>query len=251
MTLQKKFLISPNIHDHTLTQIVKGNDQDNKHIVTKVIKEEALTIFLNNQEIVTLMCIIDYPKYLAIGYLLNQNMINNSEKIKSINYDKELGVIVVRTDQKTNYEKILKKKTTTSYFNKPFIRPARGRISSSFGDYRIYNEGSTSRKHNGTDIANIINTPIYATNSGKIILSKTLEVHGNTIMIDHGYGILTIYNHLNKRLVPENAYVKRGQKIGLMGKTGMATGSHLHWGLSVQNIRVNPLFWLESLSLYQ
>ena len=114
MTRQNKYLVSPNIDDDTLTQEIQGFDQNNNLINTRVIKEGALTIFLNNQEIVTLMCIIDHPKYLAIGYLLNQNMINVKDTIKSINFDEDLNVVVVRTKRKTNYEKILKKKVTTS-----------------------------------------------------------------------------------------------------------------------------------------
>lgn len=114
MTRQKKYLISPDIQDYTLTQKISGKDQDNKLINTKVVKEGSLTIFLNNQEIVTLMCIVDQPKNLAIGYLLNQNMIKNHEKIKSIDYEEEIGVIVIRTNTKTNFEKLLKKKVTTS-----------------------------------------------------------------------------------------------------------------------------------------
>ena len=84
MSSQKKYLISPNIHNDALTQNISGKDQDNNFIKTKVIKEGSLTIFLNNQEIVTLMCIIDHPKYLALGYLLNQNMIKINEKIKMV-----------------------------------------------------------------------------------------------------------------------------------------------------------------------
>ena len=114
MAFQKKYLISPNTEDNALTQKIKATDQDNKIFNTKVIKEGSLTIYLNNQEIVTLMCIVDHPKYLAIGYLLNQNMINSEDKIKSVDYDKEIDVIVIRTNRKTNYEKILKKKVTTS-----------------------------------------------------------------------------------------------------------------------------------------
>ena len=114
MTFPNKYLVRPNINQDTLTQKVNGRDQDNNNINIKVIKEEFLTIFLNNQEIVTLMCILDYPEYLAVGYLLNQNMIKNNELIKSINFDKELQTIVIRTNKKTNYEKILKKKITTS-----------------------------------------------------------------------------------------------------------------------------------------
>ena len=114
MSEKNNYLITPNIYNDSLTQIIEGKDQDNKKIKTKVIKENSLTIFLNNQEIVTLMCIIDHPKYLAIGYLLNQNMIKNNEKVKSIDFDEELKVIVIRTNFKTDYEKILKKKITTS-----------------------------------------------------------------------------------------------------------------------------------------
>ena len=114
MIRQKKYLISPNINDVKLTQKIKGSDQDNNPINATVIQEKSLTIFLNNQEIVTLMCIDNYPKYLAIGYLLNQNMIKIKDKIKSINLDKDLGIIVIRTNRKTDYEKILKKKVTTS-----------------------------------------------------------------------------------------------------------------------------------------
>ena len=114
MVSQKKYLLSPNIQNDTLTQKIQGKDQDNKIINTKVIQEGSLTIYLNNQEIVTLMCILDHPKYLAIGYLLNQNMIKKEEKIKTIDFDSDLGVIVIRTNTKTNYEKILKKKITTS-----------------------------------------------------------------------------------------------------------------------------------------
>ena len=110
MSNSKKYLISPNILNYTLTQKIKGVDQDNNYMNTTVIKESSLTIFLNNQEIVTLMCVDDYPNFLAIGYLLNQNMIKLSDKVKSIDIDKDLGIVVIRTNRKTDYEKILKKK---------------------------------------------------------------------------------------------------------------------------------------------
>ena len=114
MSRKKKYLISSNINDSKLTQKISGLDQDNNRIYTKVIKETDLTIFLNNQEIVTLMCIPDHPVYLAIGYLLNQNMIKSKEKIKSINFDSDLNIVVVKTNVKTDFEKTLKKKITTS-----------------------------------------------------------------------------------------------------------------------------------------
>ena len=111
---KNKYLIKPSISNSELTKKIEGFDQDNKKISTNIIQEKSLTIFLNNQEIVTLMTIGDHPKYLAIGYLLNQNMLKLKDKIKNIKFEKELGVIVVRTFRKTNYEAKLKKKITTS-----------------------------------------------------------------------------------------------------------------------------------------
>ena len=111
---KNKYLIQPNIYNNFLLDKVNGFNEFGKPISTKVVQEKPLTIFLNNQEIVTLMTINDFPEYLAIGYLLNQNMIYPNEKIKSVTYDKEIETLVIRTYRKTNYEKILKKKITTS-----------------------------------------------------------------------------------------------------------------------------------------
>ena len=111
---QNKYIIKPNLKDISLTEQVKGFDHQGNPISTKVVQERPLTVFLNKQEIVTLMTINDYPKYLALGYLINQNMLFYKDKIKKIEYDKEIETIVVRTERKTNYEKVLKKKITTS-----------------------------------------------------------------------------------------------------------------------------------------
>jgi len=97
-----------------LTRTINGFDENFNPLKTTVIHEKSLTIFLNNQEIVTLMSIGDYPKYLAIGYLLNQNMLKKNDKITKIDHDKDLDLIVIRTKRKTNYEKKLQKKITTS-----------------------------------------------------------------------------------------------------------------------------------------
>jgi len=108
------YLIQPDPLDPRLTERVKGVDQTGAKIETSVTVERALTIFLNAQEIVTAMTIGDYPEYLAIGYLLNQNMLLPTDSITSVDYDDDLAVVVVRTKRKTNYEKKLKKKVQTS-----------------------------------------------------------------------------------------------------------------------------------------
>jgi FdhD protein len=108
------YLIRPDPLDPRLTERVKGIDQTGAAIETLVIVERALTIFLNSQEIVTAMTINDHPEYLALGYLLNQNMLKADDVVTAVDYDEELAVVVVRTKRKTNYEKKLKKKVQTS-----------------------------------------------------------------------------------------------------------------------------------------
>jgi len=108
------YIIKPNPLDPRLTERVSGIDQTGARIETSVTVERALTIFLNSQEIVTAMTIGDYPEYLAVGYLLNQNMLLPDDVVESVDYDEELSVVVVRTKRKTNYEKKLKKKVQTS-----------------------------------------------------------------------------------------------------------------------------------------
>src|SRR5438309_11060495 len=108
------YRVRPDPHDPRLTERVRGIDQTGAPIETAVVVERALTIFLNAQEIVTAMTINDYPEYLAIGYLLNQNMLKPDDVVTGVDYDEELSVVVVRTKRKPNYEKKLKKKVQTS-----------------------------------------------------------------------------------------------------------------------------------------
>lgn len=108
------YLIRPDPQDPRLTERVRGIDQTGAEIETVVTVERALTIFLNSQEIVTAMTIGDHPDYLAIGYLLNQNMLQPDDIVTGVDYDEELSVVVVRTERETNYEEKLKKKVQTS-----------------------------------------------------------------------------------------------------------------------------------------
>ncbi len=109
-----QFLLRPDPDDPRLTQTVQGVDHEGRPVETAVVYERPLTLFLNDQEIVTMMTIGDYPDYLAVGYLLNQNMLRPDDVISGIDYDEELEVVVVRTARATDYEEKLKKKVRTS-----------------------------------------------------------------------------------------------------------------------------------------
>src|SRR3982074_921565 len=114
MTPDDNYIIRPNPADPRLTERVTGVDQTGAAITTSVTVERALTIYLNAQEIVTAMTIGDYPDYLAIGYLLNQNMLRSDHAVAGVDYDEDLAVAVVRTERQTDYEEKLKKRVQTS-----------------------------------------------------------------------------------------------------------------------------------------
>src|SRR5919205_995263 len=97
-------LIRPNADDPRLTERVTGVDERGERVETGVVVERALTLYLNAQEIVTMMTINDYPEYLALGYLLNQNMLKPGDVVTEVEYDEDLAVVVVRTQGETNFE---------------------------------------------------------------------------------------------------------------------------------------------------
>jgi FdhD protein len=108
------YIIKPDPHDPRLTERVSGIDQTGARVEASVTVERALTIYLNAQEIVTAMTINDYPEYLALGFLLNQNMLMPDDVVTGVDYDEDLSVAVVRTERQTDYEEKMKKRTQTS-----------------------------------------------------------------------------------------------------------------------------------------
>jgi len=110
----KKFLIQPEPGNPELTKSVDGIDHTSSAVNTRVPVERPLTLYLNSQEIVTLMTIGDFPKDLALGFLLNQNMLTNDDIVTGIEHEPEIDVVVVRTERETDYEDKLSKKTRTS-----------------------------------------------------------------------------------------------------------------------------------------
>lgn len=113
------------------------------------------------------------------------------------------------------------------------------RISSHFGEVR-----GGGRRHKGIDLSVPQGTPVVATASGQTVFSGWHGAYGNIIIICHGKGLETAYAHLKKRLICVGDYIRRGEKIGLVGATGNATGPHLHYEIRKNGVRVNPKPWL-------
>ena len=114
MSDKDQLIISPDPKDPRLTSRVSGIDESGKPIDTSVTVERPLTLFLNSQEIVTMMTIGDYPEYLAVGYLVNQNMLSGQDEVTGVEYEEDIDTVVVRTREETDFEDKLSKKTLTS-----------------------------------------------------------------------------------------------------------------------------------------
>ena len=124
--------------------------------------------------------------------------------------------------------------------NGKFIVPVKERIKKNFGERRIFNDGFQSR-HRGIDILSPAGTPVRASNSGRIALTRDLYFAGNTVIINHGLGLFSLYCHLSKICVGNGRSIKKGEIIGYAGATGRVTGPHLHWGFKLFDDYINPL----------
>jgi murein DD-endopeptidase MepM/ murein hydrolase activator NlpD len=123
------------------------------------------------------------------------------------------------------------------------LRPVAGVLSSEFGLKRFYNN-KPKRPHGGLDFSEKINTPIQAAAAGRVILTGDFFFNGKSVFIDHGQGLISVYLHMNKINVEIGEEIKQSQIIGLVGKTGRATGSHLHWGIYLNQTLINPSLFL-------
>lgn len=132
---------------------------------------------------------------------------------------------------------------TSDGWRQPMSWPATGRISTLFGSQRIYKGGVEGAFHGGMDIAKPIGTPVLAPADGVIGLATDhpFSLEGNLVMIDHGFGLISALMHLSRIDVKTGDIVHKGDVIGLVGKTGRATGPHLHWGLTWYGARIDPL----------
>ena len=153
----------------------------------------------------------------------------NPEQIKRANEE--------RDQLRHIFDQVTPEKLWTGKFRVPLDGVTTG---SNFGKRRILN-GQPGSPHGGVDFPAITGTPVHAAQSGRVALAQELFFSGNTVVVDHGLGVYTFYGHLSAIDVKAGDTVNSGQVLGKVGATGRVTGPHLHWGLTVERARVNPL----------
>lgn len=132
-------------------------------------------------------------------------------------------------------------------WSQPFLMPISGRESSGFADARRYAQGGPVSFHNGLDLAAPTGTPVAATNDGIVLVAGDYPIKGGFVMIDHGFGLASLYLHLSEIHVSAGQHLSRGEIIGLVGSTGLSTGPHLHWEMRLLQQPTNPLSWTDRL----
>jgi len=139
----------------------------------------------------------------------------------------------------------LKTETPVKMWEGNFVKPLNKRITGVFGSIRKMGD-KVLWQHRGVDFSAKVGTPVTAPEKGKVILTgEDFNLHGKTVMLDHGLGVISIYIHLHTIDVKEGDIVKQGQVIGTVGNTGLTTAPNLHWGVYIHSNVVNPLWWLE------
>jgi murein DD-endopeptidase MepM/ murein hydrolase activator NlpD len=180
---------------------------------------------------------------------LMQKIVNDIDPDGKISGDLLQRYLYCNRDlRKQNSKQLYEMRLKTAHqmlWSGPFVRPPT-KTESYFADRRAYvykGKKVDEQVHLGFDLASTMHMPIRAANSGKVIWAERLGIYGNCIVVDHGYGLQTIYGHLSRIDVKDGDAVSKGQQMGLSGETGMAGGDHLHFSMQVDGVQVNPTEW--------
>lgn len=173
----------------------------------------------------------------------------SNDSFTSDNPSLEKFIHINRVIRQENIKTVLEPVSATEnvlYWKDSFLRLPRSANRANFADHRIYKYKGKEidrQVHMGIDLASVARAPVPAANSGRILATDHVGIFGNTVLIDHGFGLTTHYAHLSSISVSKGDIVQRGDIIGRTGATGMAGGDHLHFGVAVNKVFVNPVEW--------
>lgn len=152
----------------------------------------------------------------------------------------------LRESSHRRFEEISRQSAGRLLWSQPFLQLSNSQVESAFADRRSYyyqGKKVDQQTHLGFDLASLAQSPVESANDGIVVFADYLGIYGNTVFVDHGLGLLSLYGHLSSMNVGKGQPVKRGDILGRTGQTGLAAGDHLHFSIVLQGVQVNPLEW--------
>jgi murein DD-endopeptidase MepM/ murein hydrolase activator NlpD len=172
--------------------------------------------------------------------------IRNAKFLKqNVRLGKSLTQLKASPGEMETVSAVRKTVTPDRHWDEPFQPPLPGCITSPYGVTRLHNGKPTGSYHSGLDQRGAAGTPIRAIAGGVVRIAQQFNIHGGTVGIDHGQGVVSFYLHMSGFETKEGSTVSKGDVIGYVGSTGRSTAPHLHWGLNVHGTPVNPLQWMK------
>ena len=218
------------------------------HLITKIDKDNKLYLLFG------------IPYYSKEGF--NEYLFKSKTREKKVtiniikkNYSSQnINIKKYKTKSKEELTRIIfeknelieaKKRHYNEYPDTSFIMPAYGVTTGTYGTKRYYN-GKKGKFHNGHDIAAETGTYIFAPSAGKVMLTGDYYYNGKFVMLNHGNNLISMFLHMNEISVSNNQIIRKGQKIGTIGNTGLSTGPHLHWSVLANNEYIDPLVLIDN-----
>jgi murein DD-endopeptidase MepM/ murein hydrolase activator NlpD len=155
----------------------------------------------------------------------------------------------VRQDNFKQLLRIVENTDKKLYWKGTFLRLPKSARKAGFADHRRYKyKGHIIDRqiHMGVDLASVAHSPVSASNTGKVAFAEYMGIYGKTVIIDHGFGLFSMYSHLSDFNIKKGQIVSKGEIIGRTGTTGLAGGDHLHFGMLVHNTFINPVEWWDA-----
>ena len=251
-------LSNDNYPGNALTVMVKNSNSDESLKISCTAVESDIEIFKYEEGYISIMpiglstvpgeyevvCTINEGKSNEYKISKTFTVNNKSFKTQYLEISDDISNQTRTQEANKEYAEYVKAARNISSSEKlwegNFIMPIEGILTTDFAEIRYVNNEKSSSRHSGIDLAAPKGTEIKASNTGKVVLTRYMILTGNTIVIDHGFGLFTTYYHLDTMNVKAGDDVKKGDFIGTVGSTGFSTGPHLHFTFSIHNNYVNP-----------
>lgn len=259
----------PDVIKLSITGMFKQSNVQGGVVMKKICATHVPNLFFNNKQIAIEKVNGDWIAFIGIPYTTKSGKYYLSDALGVKHYPfvvkyKQYGVQRLRISNKrkvnppeSDWKRIKRERTeildALAIFNLgvqkfpfPLLKPVSGRHSGKYGVRRFIN-GKKKNPHKGLDIAAVKGTPVLASADGTVVVAGNFFYTGNTVIVSHGFGVNTLYGHLNVINVIKGQEVIRGQNIGTVGRTGRATGPHLHWAVSMNDTLIDPILVMDGV----